>query len=77
MCKEHINLYPELVQEMTDWLYFSYFVSRKQDLMFHANCLRWRQICIKYQVLFPGKNKGKYFKMLSAEIFTQLANDQY
>ena len=30
-------------------------------------------ICMKYQRLFFGKNKKKYFKMLSAEIFTQNA----
>ena len=28
---------------------------------------------MKYQSLFPGKSKKKYFKMLSAEIFTQHA----
>ena len=30
-------------------------------------------ICIKYQILFSGKNKKKHFKMLSVENFTQSA----
>ena len=30
-------------------------------------------ICMKCQILFPMKNKKKYFKMLSAEKFTQSA----
>ena len=29
---------------------------RKQDLTFHANCLLMT-ICMKYQILFPGKNR--------------------
>ena len=31
------------------------------------------RICMKCQVLFSGKNKKKYFSMLSAENFTQSA----
>ena len=27
-------------------------------------------VCMKYQILFSRKNKKKYFKMSSAEIFT-------
>ena len=33
-------------------------------------------ICMKCQILFPGKNKKKYFKMLSAEIFTPSGKHQ-
>ena len=49
---------------------FFFFLRRKQDLTFHANCL---QICMKCQNLNSGKNKKKYFSMSSAEIFTQSA----
>ena len=30
-------------------------------------------ICMKCQILFPEKNKKKYFKMMSAENFNQSA----
>ena len=45
----------------------------KQALTFHANCLLKETIFIKCQSLFSRKNKQKYFKMLSAKIFTQNA----
>ena len=32
-----------------------------------------KQFCMKYQSLFSGKNKKKYFKMSSAENCTQSA----
>ena len=41
---------------------------RKQDLIFHTNCLH----CMKCQILFSVK-KEKYFNMSSAETFTQSA----
>ena len=42
---------------------FFYYFPRKQDLTFHAS--------MKCQILFPGENMKKYFKMSSAENFTQ------
>ena len=51
---------------------FLIFLS-KQELTFHENCLLQETICMKYQILFSGKNKKKYFKMSSAENFTQSA----
>ena len=33
----------------------------------------WEAICMEYQILFSMKNKKKYFRMLSAEIFIQHA----
>ena len=33
-------------------------------------------ICMKYQKLFSGKNKKKYFKLSPAENFTQSAKRQ-
>ena len=48
---------------------------RKHVLAFHANYLQWRikTICMKCQNLFLGKIRKKYFKMSSAENFTQTA----
>ena len=35
--------------------------------------IHWRQFAWNVKILFSGKNKEKYFKMLCAEIFTQNA----
>ena len=45
---------------------------RKQVLTFHADCLQWRQFTRNVKTCFLGKVR-KYFKMTSAEIFTQSA----
>ena len=38
------------------------------------NPISWEKtICMKCQILFPGKNMKKYFNMLSAQNFTQSA----
>ena len=53
------------------FMVFFLFFPRKHDLTFHANCLL-ETICMKCQVLFSGESK-KYFKMSSAQLFTQHA----
>ena len=45
---------------------FFLFFSKKQDLTFYAKC----------HILFSGKNKKKYFKMSSAENFTQVRHGE-
>ena len=53
---------------------FLYFPEIRQT--FHVNFLPMETICLKYHtcILFPEKNKKKYFKISSAENFTQHAN---
>ena len=34
-------------------------------------------ICMKYQILFSGKNKKKYFSMLSAENLPRVLSINY
>ena len=48
------------------FLIFLIFI-RKQDLIFCANCLLWRQFAQNVKTCFLGKNKKKYVCMLSAE----------
>ena len=57
-----------LTQQTTNWWYFSHF---SQEAGFYISCKlsAMETICVKCQNLFPGKNKKKYFKMLSSEFF--------
>ena len=43
-----------LIPQATNWGYFSYF-PRKQALIFHANCLHWRQFAWNVKTCFLGK----------------------
>ena len=78
----HINLHlvSGQIQQMTNWGHFSYFTQKigsdiSCKLSRRETCkLSHREtICMKSQILF---SKKKYFKMSSAEIFTQHANAQ-
>ena len=52
--------------------YFSYFF---QKIGFDSSCKLspGETICIKFQSLFSGKMRKKYFKVLSVEFFSQHA----
>ena len=53
--------------------------SRKQDLIFNANCLQLMQIvsiCMKRQLLFSGKNKRRYFNKSRLKIIPRVPSDK-
>ena len=64
----NINLYHENLAD--DKLLFSYFFLRKQNLIFHEIRDNLHEMS---KPVFWKKNKKKYFKISSAEIFTQSA----
>ena len=57
-----------LIQQTTNWWYFSYF-SQKTGFDIVSKLSPLETICMKCQILFSGKNQ-KNISMLSAENFT-------
>ena len=56
------------IQQTTNCIFFLFFQKTECDISGKLSPLE--SVCMKYQVLLPGKNKKKYFKMMSAEKVT-------
>ena len=53
-------------------IFFYFSQITRSDISCQLSCfLDWRQFPLNEKILFSGKNNKKYFKMLSAENFTQ------
>ena len=62
------------VQEMSKPVFLDFYLSQETGFDISCKFSPLEKICMKFQVLCSGKKQEKYFKILSAEIFTRSAH---